>query len=404
MVSLADLTDQTTIPSRRKGGELPHFILSGRKGVLPRVTVLRRAENANLALIAFRAEGFQEIVLHTDDAMAASLDPSVFENGTTPNQWIQFTKTPNTYSARFQRYLLNISPWWPLHAIGLIISYFVVQNAWQNGQPLHRLPLLGLAIPALLAATATLFSRPVQLYGKLNEALAWHRPDDVMKYVAQLRRSSAASGLPPYELTFREAHALAMQGRLEEALDLAETVRALAPEWLFWNAISEIYASARRGAERLATMEQCVRLQPDNPTCLLDLAMTLVRVNGDMVRAKEVLECAKTQALAEPIQPFVQLAEGMIAVQEGRGATAIPLLEFALEKNTAVGRVNPLAEQINDRTRAYLALAYAQAGNHAQAEKYFRQAERRLQLVPSFWDLRDRCYKELRCVPADEFS
>ena len=383
---------------------MPHYILSGRKGILPRVTVLRKAENATTAMVGFRYEGFDDVVLHTDDAMAATLDPQVFENGTTPKQWVQFTKTPNTYLARFQRYLLNVAPWWPLQVAGLAIAYVIVRIALQNGQPFHKMQLLWVAIPAILAAIATLLSRPVQLYGKLNEAIAWHRPEEVMKYVNQLRRSPSAKALTPYDLTFREAQALAMQGRLDEALELAETVRELAPEWLFWNAISEIYTSARRNTERLAAMEHCVRLEPENPTCLLDLTMTLVRVNGDMVRAREMLARARMLALAEPIQPFVQLAEGMILVQEGNGRAAVPLLESALERSTALGRVNPLAEQLNDRTRAYLALAYEQAGNHAQAEKYFRQAERRLQLVPSFWDLRDRCYKELRCLPADEFA
>lgn len=382
---------------------MPHYILSGRKGLFPSVTVLRRADSANDALAAFQEEGFTDIVLHTDDAMATTIDLRVFQNGTTPKQFLQFTTTPNTYSARFRRYLLNAAPWWPVQIVGVILLIFMVKSAIQLGDPFAQLRLLWVVIPLILASIATLLSRPAQLYGELIDALAWHRPDVALKRLESLRRSGAAIMLPPHELPFHEAKILAMQDHLEEALNLAETVRDVTPDWLFWNGISEIYTFGRQNAERLAAMECCVKAAPENPTCLLDLAMTLVRVNGDMARAREMLHRAQAQTLAEPIQPFVKLAEGMIAVQTGDAATAVPLLEEALKRNELLERSNGYAGVINDRTRAYLALAYNLLGNHVSAVAYFRQAERRLQLVPTLWDLRDRCLKELRVTSGDEF-
>lgn len=383
---------------------MPHYILSGRKGVLPPVTVLRKAASANEALAGFREDGYQDVVLHTDDAMAAVINPQVFLQGVTPRQWLQGATIPNAYAARFRRFLLESAPWWPLQLVGFVVVSWAMQQAIQQGDRLLELRLFWLLIPLLLASIATVLSYPVPQYWKLIDAVAWHRPENILKAVKRLRRNGGNSHLPVYELTFHEAKALAMQGKLDEALDLAETVREVTPEWLFWSGVSEIYTCAQRDAERLAAMEQGVRSAPDNPTCLLDLAMTLVRVNGDLSRAREAIQHAKTLALAEPIVPFVKLAEGMVAVQAGDAVTAVPLLEEALRKNEPAARNNALAAFMNDRTRAYLALAYHQLGQGQRAEDYFRQAERRLQLVPTLRDLRDRCLKELRCTPADEFS
>lgn len=383
---------------------MPHYILSGRKGLFPSVTVLRRADSASAALAAFAAEGYADIVLHTDEAMAATIDPQVFQNGTTPHQFLQYATTPNTYSARFRRYLLHAAPWWPLQIVGVVLLFIMVKSAIQLGNPFDQLRVFWWLIPIIIASIATLLSRPAHWYGQLMDALAWHRPDEALNLIKKLRSSAAVTTLPTYELTFRESQALAMLGKIDEALDLVESMRDEAPEWLFWNAVSEVYTYSGRNPERLAAMERCVEAAPNNATADLDLAMTLVRINGDMTRARKMLNRARSQPVAEMVRPFVKVAEGMILVQEGDGAAAVPLLEDAIQSIVPLANSNGLAAALRDRTQAYLALAYGQAGDHERAVAAYRQAERRLNLVPTFWDLRDRCLKELRCTPHDDFA
>ena len=84
------------------------------------------------------------------------------------------------------------------------------------------------------------------------------------------------------------------------------------------------------------------------------------------------------------------MAAGLLAVERGEAAEAVPLLEQASRSFAAMRNGNPYCGANVDRAHAYLALAHAALGDRAEAKRHYRIAEPRLWALKSK-DLRRRC-------------
>ncbi|MBW3599862.1 MAG: hypothetical protein KY475_21645, partial [Planctomycetes bacterium] len=147
--------------------------------------------------------------------------------------------------------------------------------------------------------------------------------------------------------------------------------------------------------------EKAAEMAPDNPTILLDLAMSLVRWRRDAARAREFWEQAKTHALSDTLETFARMIEGMIAVESGEAENARNCLEQSIEELKPLRHATPLIGAGIDRAYAYLAIACAESGELAAAKKYYRRCKPRLRALGSN-DLLNRCEAALGLKPTKE--
>jgi tetratricopeptide (TPR) repeat protein len=230
-----------------------------------------------------------------------------------------------------------------------------------------------LLLPVAISSISQIFN-PRRRYDLLIEAVSWYRWEEALDLLSTIR-----DRIPPDEGAFREAQALAGLGRLDEAL---ERVRPFSegsciPEWLYWGRLAEVYNVAGRAHDEIGSMERAAELAPENPSVLLDLASILIRHRRDLSRAAALIERAKSHALSDVASPFVDRAEGLLALSQGNAKQAIYHLEKAV-MGLLPFRGNPLVGLVTDRIHAYLALAHAKLGNATTAARHFKQAEPRL--------------------------
>ena len=143
---------------------------------------------------------------------------------------------------------------------------------------------------------------------------AWARWSEMLAALPAVR-----SFVPAPHYAFCEAKALAGLGRVEEALD---TVRPFAddpktPAWLYWGQLADVFHVARLGNRAIECSEKAVEHAPDNPTVLIDLGRChACAYHRDTVRARPLLEQAKSHEISDLLRPFIMMAEGVLALEE----------------------------------------------------------------------------------------
>jgi tetratricopeptide (TPR) repeat protein len=189
--------------------------------------------------------------------------------------------------------------------------------------------------------------------------------------------------VPPEEIAFRKASALAGLGRLDEAVQLVRPFGdgAAMPEWLYRSRLAEVYGTAQRHDEAAAEVEQALRLAPDNATVLMEAAKSEVWHRRNPRRARELLDRARQHALSDVLQPFAAYVEGLIYLEEGRPHEAQSFLGQAYQGASAFRHASPLVGAALDQMHAALALAAAGTGDLPAARRHFRLARPRLEAL-----------------------
>ena len=155
---------------------------------------------------------------------------------------------------------------------------------------------------------------------------AWGKWADMLRTLPTIR-----SAVPAPQYAFYEAKALAGLGQLDEAL---ETVRPFAddpdtPAWLYWGQLADVFHTARLGDRAIECSEKAVEHAPDNPTVLLDLAMSRLRYRRDTARAGPCWNRPERTRSATCSARSCVMAEGVLALEEGRPENARELLDEA---------------------------------------------------------------------------
>lgn len=390
------------LPVLRGGGAenypaSPEYLLSARNPRGRVVTECVEAHSGDAAVEALRGRGYSDIVLHTDDAAAVYTRYGKVAKRISPRDYVTLLRRRSLLDrVLFTTRKTYAAGWW---VYTLLAAFFALLRA--TGQPWGSwgyLAAVYLAYPPVFALGAQLLS-PAQRYHRLLEAGGWGRWDEVLRLALAL-----AAKLPPVDLAFREAQALAGLGRLDEAL---ERVRPFAddfhpPAWLFQAFLGDVYLAARQPDEHLACLERALELAPNNPTVLLDAALSRLRYQREAAAAgaRSLIERAETHAISDGLAPFVDHAEGVRALEQSDADQARRRLEEALRKFRALRSSNPLLGAVEDRVHAYLALACAAQGDQSAAAEHFRCAEPRLRAL-AMGDLIVRCRAALTGPPPD---
>jgi len=352
---------------------MPQYLLSGCKPDGRRVTECVIAASSDAALADFRSRGYYDETLHTDDVGALFTDQQAMAAEVSPAEYLR-NRDQGDYWNTVWRILTRtyLQHWFfCVFALTWLIARPALGAPWGI---LDVIAAVGLVLPLVAVPISTAFCPSVR-YARLIEAACWGRWEEVLRLLPGLR-----GRIPPLEFAFREGQAWAGLGDLEKGLDIVEPFRndQQIPQWMFYGRLSDLYSAAGRWELFVPAMEQAVKLAPDNATVLLDMALNLLEIERDAPRAKVWLAKAKSHAISDLLAPFVDKAEGLMALEEGRPAEAHRLFSSGLRAVAPRVPSQPVFGTQVAILHAYLAIACAALGDESAARQHFAQAEPRL--------------------------
>lgn len=354
-----------------------------------KVTERVEASSADAAVEILKQRGFTEIVLHTDDAGALFTQQRKTEPHVTPEDFVRLRHLHGYWGlVGFHARKLYLQSWtW-----NVLFLLILAARRWMQ-QPFAIVDYMAMGVllmPLAIAMIAQLNNRALR-FRQFIELAAWGRWAEVLEQAASLHGQ-----LPEHELIWQQAKALAGLGRLNEAIELVAPMAndPTVPQWHYFSRLSSVYAVAGMRDEDLACTEKAIRLAPGNATLLLDAALTLLRYQLDIPRARQLLEQARSHALSDILVPTADVVEGILLLEEGRPDRALDKLRAGIEARDRFRNATALVGATQDRFRAYLALALAAMGDPPAAERQFQLAEPRLRALKRN-DLLERCQTAL---------
>jgi tetratricopeptide (TPR) repeat protein len=353
---------------------MPEYLATGRSPLGRKVTERIEADSADEATRILLERGFDQIVLHTDDAGSLYSGQSEVADAISPRQYLWFRALPAPL-AGFLVVTINL---YRRNLVASLLLIAVFGYRRYSGIPwglLDTFTLLLFALPMLWALVAQFFGGLAAAYDRFIEDFAWGRWEQVL-----LVDQEDLRGVPPEEVAFRRAAALASLGQIDEAMAEVEPFSGgeSTPEWLYRSRLADIHIAAHQYNEAIATTERARDLAPDNATILLDLARMEIWYRRDPHRARRYLAEAREHALSDMLQPFATFVEGMILLEENEPRAARPLLESAFKGASRFRHASPLMGYMLDQMHVGLALAFAAEGDMDEARKHYRLAKPRL--------------------------
>jgi len=353
---------------------MPEYLATGRNADGKKVTERVEARSADEAVRELTGRGYEEIVLHTDDAGALYSRQGDVASVISPRQFLWFRDLPSPLAGFLVVTINAYRQGWFFHLAALAVLVLRRRAGRVRGVS-DTFAVAYLMFPVVWAFAAQFFRGAAARYGKLVEASAWGRWEEVLA-----RADGVGGQVAPEEIAFRKAQALAGLGRLDEALRLIEPFGHgdRIPAWMFLSRKAEVYSVAKRVDEARDAMESALKLAPDNVTVLVDVAKSEVWRWRNPKRARELIERTRSHAVSDVVRLFVTQAEGLILLEEGRPREARPVLEQAYREATAFRHASPLMGSVLDRMHVPLAIACAAEGDTEEARRHARLARPRL--------------------------
>lgn len=353
------------------------FLVTGTDRAGKRETIRIRAASSNEAIEICARRGYSDITLHTDDAAAVAIAsmPVVEGDLITPGDFVEL------------RALSSVGFFWMLY--GKAWNYlwwnqvpalaYLAYGAWRDA-PFTWLGWLTaivlLAPPAGCAWFA--FFGPARKYDAMLEAMCWGRWQETLDRIAALR-----GAVPDFELDVRSACALVGLGRFDEGLAL---VRAHGndpgiPLWMYLGRMSELYDLAHRYDEALQCHRDAWEDAPENPTVVMDYALSLLKNEVDTALALRLIGEVENQPKADLLDMLLPMLHGMAALNQGHYEEALGHLRTTEQNLRGMARASALARLVLDMARSYHAVALAGLGRHSEADRLFSVVKPRLEAL-----------------------
>jgi tetratricopeptide (TPR) repeat protein len=379
---------------------MPDYLLSARGPDQGEVAEWVQAPTADLAVEQLRQRGYTDIVLHTEEVMAAAFPRSkATEKDVTPRESVTILYFRG-YLDQVNFLLRKLYQKRSLRIIERVVE--IVAKRWVRrshlkttllvtlgylGYLLCRLPLRGVLelgnkidLVILLIVLVVALGAPLvgmaRAYERVVEHAMWCRWNEVLRLLPDLPPL-----VPGHERALREAQALAGLGQVAQGLAVFRPFRenGTIPPWFYYGRLVEFYSAAGEWGEVVAANEQAVQLAPDYPVLLINLAIAHLRISRDAGRAKELLDRAKAHPLTPLMNPYVAHAEGLLALAQGDANVARNHFESALKEAKKLVVGDPVGRFKIDLIHADLAVAFGRLGDTKQALWHYRRAGPRLQ-------------------------
>lgn len=378
---------------------MPQYIVSAVNPRGGKTTEEVEARTPLDAVRLFREQGYQNVVLESDDVSAVIAEQFAQVRTVQP---VRQEVTPEDRVATRTLGRFGKLWFWSRRAYyrnRMLLAPALVFVAYRRvtGLPwgLWDLAAVGVMLLPLRLVLGAARSGPSSAYQRLIEAVAWYRYDEVPRLLRPLRDK-----IPVYEQALYEAQALAWQGRLNEALDIltpyndAKTV----PQWMYWSRLSSVYLAGGDAIHALDCQRTALERAPDNPALIIDLATSVIRFEQDPREAQRLLKSLNMEGVTDVMLAALRNAQGLISLEQGDGAGALQHFEAALTDAKRYAG-NPIGAQQVDCLHAHLALAAARLGRMDEARQHFKRAEPRLRCFKSK-DMLQRCEEALGAAGA----
>lgn len=361
------------------------YLASGRNAKGKTASVRVRAASAMGVVETLEAEGFTDIVLHTDDAMAEaagevqdSSEESILPDD--PHLSAKHEIRMQTQSRLgYFVFMLRKFFWTARWQWAFVAALLAFDWGWDHYiGPVSILILLGFVTFLVgLAVHSTWFSMAASV-DRFTHDLSWGQWQKVIERVPKFRGT-----IPDFELDRRLACALAGLGRIDEALALVEpySESEMVSEWRYWTCLAEVYASAQRRTDVLKCLESAYACAPDQPVVKFAYAKVLLVLQESYDFADRLIAEAEAQAITHAAQKMVLHLKGVAALNRGHHEAAAELLAEAEEGLTPYARGLAVYHALLDATRAYRAIALAKVGRMDEARHLFRKAQPRLEAL-----------------------
>lgn len=303
--------------------------------------------------------------------------------------------TPDEQVRSRQRRGIPAFLWWAFCQHFVVIGPLLAWNVWslvEHAGALTRIDWLGFIATPLYLAWFVLRCMPKIVFNQILDAAVWHDWDRQRFFIRLARglKKLITTAIPERELKIREANALAARGRLGEALQLMEKVRAAkeGKEYLFLARLGSVYEFAGAYDRLITCRREAQQKGPAGASMSIDLAVALVQRGHDVAGAKEALAQAKNFEMNKTALAFCHWCEGMIAVEEKDFARAKADLAAARDLLATGG--SRLTLGTIGIIEAYLCIACGRLGEKDEAVRLGRKVEPLLRARKET-DLLQRC-------------
>ena len=361
---------------------MPVYLISATDENGKRDTHRVEAESAQEACETFEASGCIDIVLHSDDAYAATTDlfpanPEVDENLSAADL------VELQYLNNFQQFLFMLRrTYWQSRWFYLLVGAVLVYGLYNDSDrfidgdlnPIEIGILVAFLLPPFFCLWNVYFS-PAQKYKQLMHAFSWGLWDDVISQAPGLRGK-----VPGFELAGRHAVALAAQGRFDEGLKLLKPFEDNpdVPRWMYLGRLSEMYEILKEKDQVIECLRLAYEDAPENPTVQLDYAYSLLKYQENLPLAQQLITEAEQQHLSELLQHLLPYFKGVLALNLDQLREAEAYFRDCDSRLKPLAPSEPMLQLFADLNRAYLAITLASLGESEQAHQLYRKVEPRL--------------------------
>ncbi len=355
---------------------MPIYFLTATDKYGKRETHRTEAENSQKVYYEYESNGFTDIVLHDDDAMAtvnSMFPPEMNTEGCfTPDELVEMR-----YLSRFDIFLFMMKKLihllqWPFLVTSILLFY-----RWREQTALNHVDL-GLISASIIASFWHAYFSHARKYDKMVNACYWGRWQEVLNRIPKLKGI-----VPAFDLSGHEACALTGLGQLDDGLELMEhyVESPEVPRWMYLGRLSDLYEIAKDYKQVIECNRIAYEEAPDNPTVVIDYAHVILKYDTDLALAKQLLDQAEQQHLGEMIQLLWYHFKGILELKlhNYKGAQA----HFLVCHNGMIplAPTLPSLQLMVDFNRAYLAIALAELGETEQADELYQLALPRLQAL-----------------------
>ena len=336
------------------------YLVSGRSPGGRKVATIVLAESGDEAVQAFESQGNTHVVLHTDDVAAPPATKELPEK--------------RIFTPLEEAMLPTMGQW---HRFGFVMSK-AYRSTWQATVPailiaataiILDISLLGfeylaaawLFFPLVISLWVIWFSAASK-FRRLLRAIGTAQWERALRLIPRI-----AAAKSTHELALLKARALAGLGRLAEALHEIDRIAddSEIPQHFYWLAQATVYQDAGEQAKVLDALTRAHEIAPNMNFIMISLANRVLSVRRDVRRARELLTEARKHVVSSPTVKFLLYAEGYLALEEGRSADAVELLDDAAQQMDVYCSWEPSLLGVGARMRARLCLACAAAGDTA---------------------------------------
>jgi tetratricopeptide (TPR) repeat protein len=333
------------------------------------VTQRIEAPTLDAARARLEAQGFVSITFR-EDQLSTALRSKLKET------YRQYTdKDPSTakigrpvislWGAIFYSCKKGIVFWGPL----LIWNLF----SFKEGRPFSIWDWLGFGLMIFFLLFFTWIVIPEIVHKRLLQAFKWHRWTEMRECIRFIRAIKLVGWVPiaKAELDFREASALAFEGKLDRAIALVKRHEGGSQKYTYFSRLSDLYEAGGDYEKMIDCRRTALQHANGSPVAQLYLAAGLLRRQRKTTEAREILKQIEESKLADSQKVFLLYCRFLLAVEQKKWKGSHEIFWSALTAAKAHPN-DPVVDGIVHEMNAYMAIATANLGLHEIAREFLQ--------------------------------